>query len=135
MQVISQENYPLTKVSSVSLRPSNIRFEPSITLSLTKQATLASVAALAIIISLRKARKNYYGGNGYDNNDNAMNDNNHRTQIDRFKGVEASFGRENDWSLAMETSRRLMVDFFPHHLLSDGSIQPTDKLFHSPRGY
>lgn len=65
-----------------------------------------------------------------------MNDNNHRTRIDRFKGAEAlSLGRENDWSLAMETSRRLMVNFFPHHLPSDGSIQPTDKLFHSPRGY
>jgi len=35
----------------------------------------------------------------------------------------------------METSKRLMVNFFPHHLPSDGYIQPTDKLFHSPRGH
>lgn len=73
---------------------------------------MCRAALAAIIISAEKGEeKNYYDDNGRDNND--IGDNNHRTRIDRFKRVEASLGRENDWSLAMETSRRLMVDFFP----------------------
>lgn len=92
-------------------------------------------AQAAVIISLRKTTKNNHDGNGRDNNDNGESDNNHRTRIDRFKGVEAPLGRESDWSLGMETSRRLMVNFFPYHLSRDGSIQPTGKLFHSPRGH
>lgn len=70
--------------------------------------------------------KNNHGGNGHDNNDNAGNDNNRRTRIDRFKGVEAALGRESDWSFAMETSRRLMVDSPSHTICSeDGSIHPS----------
>lgn len=116
MQVISQESYPtLRKSPRASLRPS----KHSIFVATDKGHE-------TIIISPReegrKERKNY--------ND----DNNHRTRIGRFKGsrgvsLSLSFARETDWSLAMKTSERLMVDFFPYHLPRDGSIRPTDKLF------
>lgn len=109
MQVISQENYPLTKVSSrVYVR---ITFDSGWASLYSYEASNSReyVAALAaIIISLRKARKNY-DGNGHDNNDNAMNDNNHRTRIDRFKGVEASLARKG---------KRLVV--------RDGNVEKTN---------
>lgn len=135
MQVISQENYPLTKVSSASLRPSNIRFGLSIPLNLTKRATLASM-------SLRWWQSLYYSERW------------EKIIITIMVAVittipwtiiiivhesivlkESKRLSENDWSLTMKTSRRLMVNSFSYHLPSDGSIQPTDKLFHSPRGH
>lgn len=126
MRVISQENYPLTKVPSASFRPGNTRSKIGIVSSLTKRAEFRKCARAQSLSRWERRQKIITMVMAAIITTTARNDNNHRTRIDRFKGVEAPHGRESDWSLGMETSRRLMVNFFPIPS-APGWLYPTDR--------